>query len=46
MSRLIRPGWESCFEITPEELSESEKNAFLSKLTGVALSSDAFFPFR
>ena len=43
---IIRPGWESCFETAPEEFPESEKAAFLSKLSGVALSSDAFFPFR
>eukprot|EP01036_Dinobryon_divergens_P032174 gene32174-41711_t len=41
-----KPGWESCFETAPEEFPESEKAAFLSKLSGVALSSDAFFPFR
>ena len=46
VSGMIRPAWESNFEIVPEDLSESEKNAFLSQLSGVALSSDAFFPFR
>eukprot|EP00920_Eleutheroschizon_duboscqi_P020662 GHVT01048815.1.p1 GENE.GHVT01048815.1~~GHVT01048815.1.p1 ORF type:complete len:647 (-),score=155.90 GHVT01048815.1:329-2269(-) len=34
------------FTQAPELLSALEKEEFLGKLTGVALSSDAFFPFR
>ncbi|EER06774.1 bifunctional purine biosynthesis protein, putative [Perkinsus marinus ATCC 50983] len=30
----------------PEPLSDEEKAAFMKTLTGVAVSSDAFFPFR
>eukprot|EP00751_Fragilariopsis_kerguelensis_P038272 CAMPEP_0170956928 /NCGR_PEP_ID=MMETSP0735-20130129/34363_1 /TAXON_ID=186038 /ORGANISM="Fragilariopsis kerguelensis, Strain L26-C5" /LENGTH=641 /DNA_ID=CAMNT_0011369677 /DNA_START=31 /DNA_END=1956 /DNA_ORIENTATION=- len=30
----------------PEALSAAEKDAFLEKSTGIAISSDAFFPFR
>ncbi len=38
--------WEPQFEEVPEPLSEDDKHAFLKTLTGVSLSSDAFFPFR
>jgi len=41
-----RPGWESHFETLPEPLSEEEKQQFLATLSGVSVSSDAFFPFR
>ncbi|CAM9349607.1 unnamed protein product [Chrysoparadoxa australica] len=41
-----RPAWENNFEVVPEVLTEEEKAETLSKLTGVSLSSDAFFPFR
>jgi len=34
------------FTEPPPPLTEEEKVAWLSKLTGVSLSSDAFFPFR
>lgn len=30
----------------PEPLTQSEKDEFLKKSTGIAISSDAFFPFR
>lgn len=38
--------WESNFEAPPDALTKEEKDAFLAELTGVSLSSDAFFPFR
>ena len=38
--------WEAQFETVPEPLSTEEKEAFLKEATGVAISSDAFFPFR
>ncbi|KAM6979890.1 bifunctional purine biosynthesis protein ATIC [Aplochiton taeniatus] len=38
--------WKAMFEEVPELLSETEKNNWLSSLQAVALSSDAFFPFR
>ena len=41
-----RPAWEANFDEVPEALTTEEKNAFLAELTGVSLSSDAFFPFR
>jgi phosphoribosylaminoimidazolecarboxamide formyltransferase/IMP cyclohydrolase len=34
------------FEKVPEPITREEKAAWVAKLTGVALSSDAFFPFR
>jgi phosphoribosylaminoimidazolecarboxamide formyltransferase/IMP cyclohydrolase len=38
--------WKEQFTKVPEPLTTAEKNDFLSTGTGVALSSDAFFPFR
>ncbi len=37
--------WEQFFEARPEPLTREEKRAWLDTLTGVALGSDAFFPF-
>jgi phosphoribosylaminoimidazolecarboxamide formyltransferase/IMP cyclohydrolase len=41
-----RPFWEANFEAVPEPLTQAEKDAFMGDLSGVSLSSDAFFPFR
>jgi len=38
--------WESQFIAPVEALPQEEKAAWLTKLKGVSLSSDAFFPFR
>ena len=38
--------WEAQFATVPEPLTAEEKDAFLKESTGVAISSDAFFPFR
>ncbi|KAG7467374.1 hypothetical protein MATL_G00152640 [Megalops atlanticus] len=38
--------WKALFEEVPELLSEAEQKNWISSLQGVALSSDAFFPFR
>ncbi len=38
--------WEKTFRHVPKRLSRAEKQAWLAKVRGVALSSDAFFPFR
>ena len=38
--------WEEAFEVAPKRLSRQEKRAWLDGLKGVALASDAFFPFR
>ncbi|MGM9579899.1 MAG: phosphoribosylaminoimidazolecarboxamide formyltransferase [Anaerovibrio sp.] len=37
--------WKRVFTEKPEPLSREEKKAYLKTITGVALGSDAFFPF-
>lgn len=37
--------WEETFDTRPEPLTSDEKAEWLSRLTGVSLGSDAFFPF-
>ena len=37
--------WKRLFKVRPKELATSLKTEWLSKLTGVTLGSDAFFPF-
>ena len=37
--------WKRLFKVRPKELTPSLKTQWLSKLTGVTLGSDAFFPF-
>ncbi len=37
--------WEKYFTTKPEPLTAEEKKAYLDSITGVALGSDAFFPF-
>jgi len=38
--------WDAFFTEVPEALTDAEKQAFLANSTGIAISSDAFFPFR
>lgn len=38
--------WSKLFSTTPPLLGEAEKKAWMETLSDVALSSDAFFPFR
>lgn len=38
--------FEALFEEVPAFLTEVERKEWVQKLTGVALGSDAFFPFR
>lgn len=38
--------WAAMYEEVPEKLSENDKKEWIKKLSGVAISSDAFFPFR
>lgn len=40
------PTFQSLFTEVPEPLTEAEKDEFVATLRNVALSSDAFFPFR
>lgn len=37
--------WQKYFAVRPEPFTVAEKKAYLSTITGVALGSDAFFPF-
>lgn len=37
--------WQNYFTTRPEPLTKEEKREYLSKITGVSLGSDAFFPF-
>ncbi len=37
--------WQNYFTARPERLTQEEKQAYLADITGVALGSDAFFPF-
>jgi phosphoribosylaminoimidazolecarboxamide formyltransferase/IMP cyclohydrolase len=46
MDAVERAQWEKNFATPPEPLSSDEKAEFLKTLDGVAISSDAFFPFR
>ncbi|MCH3963274.1 MAG: phosphoribosylaminoimidazolecarboxamide formyltransferase [Clostridium sp.] len=38
--------WKDVFTEVPRKLTEEEKKNWISKLKGVSLGSDAFFPFR
>ncbi|MBW0476891.1 hypothetical protein O181_016606 [Austropuccinia psidii MF-1] len=40
-----RKEWEAIFEEIPSRLTKSERSEWMKKLGGVALASDAFFPF-
>ncbi|MBQ1802683.1 MAG: phosphoribosylaminoimidazolecarboxamide formyltransferase [Lachnobacterium sp.] len=45
MDVLADGEWERIFKVKPEVFTAAEKRAWLDKNTGVALGSDAFFPF-
>ena len=45
MDVLADGAWENIFKVKPEVFTREEKQAWLDKNTGVALGSDAFFPF-
>lgn len=46
-AEVLAPGrWEQYFSRQPEALTADAKAAWLAGLTGVALGSDAFFPFE
>ena len=43
---LLKDGeWQKLFKVKPDEFTKEEKRAYLDTVTGVALGSDAFFPF-
>merc|ERR1712232_227474 len=41
-----RTQWEKNFDTPPEDLTDKSKSDFVRELDDVAISSDAFFPFR
>ena len=43
---LEKSHWNTLFTSPIEPLTSEEKQEFLSKITGVSVASDAFFPFR
>lgn len=45
MDVLADGAWENIFKVKPEVFTREEKRAWLDQMTGVALGSDAFFPF-
>lgn len=42
---LADGAWQNIFELRPQPLTAAEKREFLAGVSGVALGSDAFFPF-
>lgn len=46
VDEVERPFWEANFAEIPAPLTDEERAEWLGKLQNVALSSDAFFPFR
>lgn len=45
MDVLADGAWEKIFKVKPEVFTREEKRAWLDRMDGVALGSDAFFPF-
>lgn len=45
MDVLAEGAWQNIFKVKPEIFTHDEKRAWLDKLSGVSLGSDAFFPF-
>ena len=45
MDVLADGAWEKIFKVKPEVFTKEEKRAWLDQMSGVALGSDAFFPF-
>jgi len=37
--------WQNTFKVKPEVLTEAEKKEWITKMSGVTVGSDAFFPF-
>lgn len=45
MDVLADGAWENVFKVKPEVFTKEEKRAWLDRMSGVTLGSDAFFPF-
>lgn len=43
---VARPAWEALFNTVPQPLTAEKRQDWLAQLDEVAVSSDAFFPFR
>ncbi|XP_045483712.1 bifunctional purine biosynthesis protein ATIC [Harmonia axyridis] len=43
---MDRASFEAMYDTVPEPLTPTERKAWMAQLKGVALASDAFFPFR
>jgi phosphoribosylaminoimidazolecarboxamide formyltransferase/IMP cyclohydrolase len=46
LSPAEEAAWESAFDVAPKRLTRAERRDWLDQVQGVALSSDAYFPFR
>lgn len=46
LSAAEEAAWAGTFRTVPQRLSHDERRAWLDGLSGVAISSDAYFPFR
>jgi len=46
LSPAEEAAWEKAFQVVPKRLTREERRAWLDRIKGVALSSDAYFPFR
>lgn len=46
VTRAEKNNWKTVFTHIPEQLTADERRAWLDRLDGVTLASDAFFPFR
>ena len=46
VTRAEKANWKNIFTHIPAQLTADERRAWLDKLSGVTLGSDAFFPFR
>lgn len=38
--------WKAMYEVVPPFLTQEQRQAWIKKLSNVAVASDAFFPFR
>ncbi len=46
LSAAEEKAWLECFERPPARLDAAARRAWIARLQGVSLASDAFFPFR
>lgn len=46
LSKAEEDAWRGSFEVVPARLTREQKREYLDAVSGVALASDAYFPFR